>query len=503
MTATMKMRVQGEYIDIPYSKILAPDDNVRQELVEIDELAASILQVGLLQPPEVRPVGAKFELVAGFRRHAALGKLIQDKLWTGNIPVVVRERDDTQRLIAQLVENLQRVDLNPIDEAFGMQALAIAHSYTPDQIATATSRSLTHVKERLMLCTLPDDTIQMVRDGRMTIQVGVALAVAPAAVIKKLGSIPGATFGMVRAAIDSDKTTKLLSQIKEHLREAGVTNKFLDASSEYSPPKGLTRLGAEYISSIKQLKEFLAQFTIGKANDVFLGQAYQQRVRVALYAPKSAEEIALEDEPVTITKQLESAPSMSAELKAWFDAADQVLTAKEDYVARRDRANEAADIAFATSLTPKTVGAAAITYLAERFAATVQRQMGWEGGHPRGARMLRLAGFDNEVDDMLAQPKEHWWEFVSANATTMSRAAAAFLLIDRLAFLDEQSEYRTQHSIPLEHFILPSPPQELDTMMGDDVDEDSDETWQDIIGDHEDLVNLLNDVKNNMKRSHV
>ncbi len=121
----------------------------------IDDLAASIAARGLLQPILVRPKGDKeYEIVAGERRWRAAQKA---KLH--NVPVVIRELTDEETAEIALIENLQRVDLNPIEEAAAYQALADMYKRTQEEIAKAVGKSRSHVANVMRLLKLPE-TVQ-------------------------------------------------------------------------------------------------------------------------------------------------------------------------------------------------------------------------------------------------------------------------------------------------------------------------------------------------------
>lgn len=119
----------------------------------LSELAESIKHQGIIQPLLVRPLGNnKFEIVAGERRYRA-AKIAG----LAEIPVVVREMSDQEAMTAALVENLQREDLNPIEEAEAMQALRESLNITQDELATRLGKSRSAVSNtmRLLQLTLP------------------------------------------------------------------------------------------------------------------------------------------------------------------------------------------------------------------------------------------------------------------------------------------------------------------------------------------------------------
>ncbi len=127
------------------------------------ELADSIREQGILQPLVVRTQGEHLELIAGERRWRAaqLAGLTE-------VPVVVREADDTTALELMLVENLQREDLNPMDEAQGYSELMTRFSLTQEAVATKVGRSRAAVANALRLLRLPSEVQDLLKDGRVS-----------------------------------------------------------------------------------------------------------------------------------------------------------------------------------------------------------------------------------------------------------------------------------------------------------------------------------------------
>lgn len=134
------------------------------DTAELNDLRASIQANGLLQPLLVRPRGAGFELVAGERRFRA----IQELRWR-DVPVHVRDLDDQAVLTLALIENLQRTDLNPIEEAEGYQDLVARFSLTQQQVGEAVGRERSTVANMLRLLALPATVRQMVRSGELSL----------------------------------------------------------------------------------------------------------------------------------------------------------------------------------------------------------------------------------------------------------------------------------------------------------------------------------------------
>lgn len=140
----------------------------RQEFAEAElaELAASIHQNGLLQPLVVRPsptTEGRYELVAGERRFRS----VQSLGWE-DVPVLVRDVDDEALLVLALVENLQREELNPLEEAEGYQALVERFDLTQEEIARAVGKERSTVANCLRLLKLPISIRRLLRDGELS-----------------------------------------------------------------------------------------------------------------------------------------------------------------------------------------------------------------------------------------------------------------------------------------------------------------------------------------------
>jgi ParB family chromosome partitioning protein len=132
----------------------------------INELADSIRIHGLLQPILVRPIANSkemYEIVAGERRWRAA-----QKAQLHEVPVVIRELDDSQVLQIALIENLQRQDLNALEEAKGYQRLIEEFAFSPEHVGEAVSRSRSHVANMIRLLALPQSVQNMVVEGALS-----------------------------------------------------------------------------------------------------------------------------------------------------------------------------------------------------------------------------------------------------------------------------------------------------------------------------------------------
>ena len=135
----------------------------RMDAASLDELAASIKAQGLIQPILVRPAGAdRYELIAGERRWRAARIA-----GLGEVPVVVRDVPDQAALAMSLIENIQREDLNPLEEAQGVQRLVSEFKLTHQEAADAIGRSRAATTNLLRLLNLPESVQSLVLDGRL------------------------------------------------------------------------------------------------------------------------------------------------------------------------------------------------------------------------------------------------------------------------------------------------------------------------------------------------
>ena len=132
---------------------------------ELESLADSIRQKGVIQPLIVRrkPGRDVYEIVAGERRWRA-AQLAQ----LHEVPVVVRDLNDSEVLEVAIIENIQRADLNAIEEALGFRQLMTRFGHTQEKLAEALSKSRSHVANLLRLLTLPAEVQDMVRDGTLS-----------------------------------------------------------------------------------------------------------------------------------------------------------------------------------------------------------------------------------------------------------------------------------------------------------------------------------------------
>ncbi|MCF6199247.1 MAG: ParB/RepB/Spo0J family partition protein, partial [Hyphomicrobiaceae bacterium] len=150
-------------IDMVSASALNPRKNFSPK--ELDELSASIKQRGVVQPLIVRPApsGRGYELVAGERRWRAA-----QQAGVHQVPVLIRKLGDQEVLELAIIENVQRADLNAIEEAVGYRDLIERFNYSQDELAKIIGKSRTHLSNMMRLLKLPDSVQTLLRDGEIS-----------------------------------------------------------------------------------------------------------------------------------------------------------------------------------------------------------------------------------------------------------------------------------------------------------------------------------------------
>ena len=151
---------------IPIEKLAANPDQPRRsfDATDLEDLANSIREKGIIQPLIVRETDpGAYEIVAGERRWRA-AQLAQ----LHEVPVLVREFTDVEVLEVAIIENIQRADLNPVDEAAGYRQLMDRFGHTQEKLSEAMGKSRSHIANLMRLLNLPTDVLDMLRDGRLS-----------------------------------------------------------------------------------------------------------------------------------------------------------------------------------------------------------------------------------------------------------------------------------------------------------------------------------------------
>ncbi len=168
---SLRMRHDAHYVEtlassaatpvgrmVPIDLIDPNPDQPRQAMGDLSELIASVREKGIIEPLVVRQRGPRYQIIAGERRyHAAVQAGLHE------LPVVVRDVDDTEMLELALVENLQRKDLTAFEEAEALHSLAQRCGYTHEDLARRLGKSRTAVTESLTLQTMPPEVRKVCR----------------------------------------------------------------------------------------------------------------------------------------------------------------------------------------------------------------------------------------------------------------------------------------------------------------------------------------------------
>ena len=200
---------EGALLSIPIEHLAPHPNQPRQHFdeAEIESLAASIREKGIVQPLVVRPVaggegGAPYQIVAGERRWRAA-----QRAGLHELPAVVRQLDDSESIEIALVENLQRRDLNPLEEAAAYRRLIREFDHRQEDVATALGKSRSHVANTVRLLDLPERVKALVSDGTLSAGHGRALLAAAdpaqlADTVVRLGLTVRQTEALVRRAAE-------------------------------------------------------------------------------------------------------------------------------------------------------------------------------------------------------------------------------------------------------------------------------------------------------------
>lgn len=150
---------------VPIERVSANPDQPRRRFDAdlLGDLAASIKEKGIIQPLIVRRKGQGFEIVAGERRWRAAQQANLHE-----IPVILRDFDDTEVLEIAIIENIQRADLNPVEEASGYVQLMNKFGHTQEKLAAALGKSRSHIANTMRLIQLPEPVQAFVTEGKLS-----------------------------------------------------------------------------------------------------------------------------------------------------------------------------------------------------------------------------------------------------------------------------------------------------------------------------------------------
>jgi ParB family transcriptional regulator, chromosome partitioning protein len=193
------------FLSLPIEAIERSAEQPRKRFDEarLEELAASIREHGIVEPILVRRQGAKYRIVAGERRWRAA-----QRAGLAEVPVLVRDASDAEAFELALVENVQRADLNAIEEAEAYQVLVEEHGLTQEQVATRVGKERSTVANALRLLKLPEDVRDAVREGRL--EMGHARALLG---LDGVDAIRRATARVLRESLSVRATEALVRQL--------------------------------------------------------------------------------------------------------------------------------------------------------------------------------------------------------------------------------------------------------------------------------------------------
>ncbi|MEL6586949.1 MAG: ParB/RepB/Spo0J family partition protein [Pseudomonadota bacterium] len=214
--------------DIGIDLIFPNPDQPRRQFDEeaLSDLAASIAEKGILQPLIVRPASGDstgFEIVAGERRWRAA-----QRAGLHAVPAIVRNFDDTEVLEVAIIENIQRADLNAVEEAQGFRQLMDRFGHTQDQLSKVLGKSRSHIANLMRLLKLPDPVLALLRDGALSA-------------------------GHARALINADDPAKLAQMVVKQGLSVRETERLAQGQKTTSP-KSQTTPPAEKDADTRQLE---------------------------------------------------------------------------------------------------------------------------------------------------------------------------------------------------------------------------------------------------------
>ncbi len=223
-------------VDIDLVEPNPEQPRTRFEEAALEELTQSIVANGIVQPVVVRKKGGRFQIVAGERRWRAA-----QRAGLRRIPVTVREVSNEKLLELALIENIQRQELNPIEEARAFRKLIDNIGLTQEQVAERVGKERTLIATSLRLLKLPSDILQLIEEGKISAVHGRALLLADDAAIQR--RIARAIIEKGMSVREAERTIKNLPDIpKSNVEDKGVTA-VKDANVRFAETKLMRSLG--------------------------------------------------------------------------------------------------------------------------------------------------------------------------------------------------------------------------------------------------------------------
>ncbi len=199
---------EGDQVKLPIQNLISGKFQPRKHFdqTELDELAESIRSNGILQPILVRPLnekGSSYEIIAGERRWRA-AQIVK----LHEVPVIIRDLDDSTALGVALIENLQRSDLNIIEEAEGFRSLMLKFEFTQEKLSSQLGKSRSHIANVLRLLSLPNTVKRHISNGDLSFGHARVLVSLPEEKAKEVAD------RIIDEELSVRKVEKLVNQIK-------------------------------------------------------------------------------------------------------------------------------------------------------------------------------------------------------------------------------------------------------------------------------------------------
>ena len=199
---------EGDQVKLPIQNLISGKFQPRKHFdqTELDELAESIRSNGILQPILVRPLnekGSSYEIIAGERRWRA-AQIVK----LHEVPVIIRDFDDSTALGVALIENLQRSDLNIIEEAEGFRSLMLKFEFTQEKLSSQLGKSRSHIANVLRLLSLPNSVKRHISNGDLSFGHARVLVSLPEEKAKEVAD------RIIDEELSVRKVEKLVNQIK-------------------------------------------------------------------------------------------------------------------------------------------------------------------------------------------------------------------------------------------------------------------------------------------------
>jgi ParB family chromosome partitioning protein len=246
--AEAPLPAHGEQRIVPIAELKPSGLNPRREFAEAElkELADSIRAKGLVQPIVVRPDRQRggFEIVAGERRWRAA-----QRAGVHTVPVIVRDLADVEVLELALIENVQRADLNPMEEAAGYNELIDKHAYTQEKLSEVVGKSRSHVGNTLRLLKLPAAVQALVREGKL--HAGAARAIIGHKEAESLAE------QIVRRGLNVREVEALVNESQQQATPAGLGSGPAGRGSDASQSRVAPNKDADTLAFEKDLSDAL------------------------------------------------------------------------------------------------------------------------------------------------------------------------------------------------------------------------------------------------------